>query len=160
MAESRAYYFQRKFNTSLNQNAAATFIFQVCRLKACGAWAFVFHACISHIDFFPPTFLLTTCLFFLCLPGQTKSFCKLMISAPLLFHIPLLHCASQALWFFSLQLCWATSRYEAIDLVVPWLVWCFTTHCFVPLTSLHASSKVMTSLGDITLQVSFRKAKH
>lgn len=54
--------------------------------------------------------------------------------------------------FFSLQLCQTTSRYEVIDLVVHWIVQCFPTYCFVPLTSLHASYKVVTFVVDITLQ--------
>ena len=149
MTESRAC-FQRKLNTSLNQNLIVTLVFQVCCLKDHRAHTFVFHPYVSHMNF-SSSFFLTTCLFFPCLPSQTNSFCKLMISAPLLFHITLLHSASQALWFFSLQLCWTTSRYEAIDLVVHWLVWCLTTHCFVPLTLLHAFSNVMTFVGDIIL---------
>lgn len=85
--------------TSLNQNLIPTLVFQVCCLKEYGACTFVFHHCISHMDF-SPSFFLTTCLFFSCLPSQTNSFCKLMISAPLLFHITLLQTASQTLSAF------------------------------------------------------------
>lgn len=64
----------------------------------------------------------------------------------------LLQNVSQALRFFSVQLCWTTSRYEVIDPVVHWIVQCFATYCFVPLTSLHVSSQVVTFMVDITLQ--------
>lgn len=125
MAQSKIWCFQRKFNISVNQNWTETLVCQVFVSRSVEHTLLYSILVLFLTWIFPDLFFFLDNLSFLpVFTSQTNSFCKLMISALLLFHITLLHNTSQALWFFSLQLCWTTSKYEAIDLVVHWLVWC------------------------------------